>query len=50
MVILKMVIFGDDDNMVGRFVEIEAFLFFVKPVAHVASGFSVNGPRYSGFS
>ena len=44
-----MVIFGDEDNMVERFVEIDARVF-LEGTAHVASGFSVNGPRYSGFS
>ena len=43
-----MVTFGDEDNMVERFVEIDARVFLEGP-AHVASGFSVNGPRYSGF-
>ena len=41
---LKMVIFGDEDNMVERFVEIDARVFR-EGTAHVASGFSVNGPR-----
>ena len=44
-----MVIFGDEDNMVERFVEIDARVFR-EGTAHVASGFSVNGPRYSGSS
>ena len=43
-----MVTFGDEDNMVERFVEIDARVF-LEGTAHVASGFSVNGPRYSGF-
>ena len=43
-----MVIFGDEDNMVERFVEIDARVF-LEGTAHVASGFSVNGPRYSDF-
>ena len=42
-----MVTFGDEDNMVERFVEIDARVF-LEGTAHVASGFSVNGPRYSG--
>ena len=44
-----MGIFGDEDNMVERFVEIDARVF-LEGTAHVASGFSVNRPRYSGFS
>ena len=43
-----MVFFGDEDNMVERFVEIDARVF-LEGTAHVASGFSVNGPRYSDF-
>ena len=43
-----MVIFGDEDNMVERFVEIDARVF-LEGTAHVASFFSVNRPRYSGF-
>ena len=36
--LLKMVIFGDEDNMVERFVEIDARVF-LEGTAHVASGF-----------
>ena len=39
-----MVIFGDEDNMVERFVEIDARVF-LEGIAHVASEFSVNGLR-----
>ena len=43
-----MVTFGDKDNMFERFVEIDACVF-LEGTAHVASGFSVDGPRCSGF-
>ena len=39
-----MVLFGDEDNMVERFVEIGARVF-LEGTAHVVSGFSVNGPE-----
>ena len=35
--LLKMVIFGDENNMVERFVEIDARVF-LEDTAHVASG------------
>ena len=43
-----MVTFGDKGSMFERFVEIGACVF-LEGTAHVASGFSVDGPRYSGF-
>ena len=43
-----MVIFGDEDNMVARFVDIGARVF-LEGTTHVASGFSVNRPWYSEF-
>ena len=41
-----MGIFGDEDNIVERFAEIGVRVF-LEGTAHVASEFSVNGPRYS---
>ena len=44
-----MAIFGEKDNMVERFVEIDARVS-LESTAHVASSFSRNGSRYSIFS
>ena len=41
-----MVIFGDEGHMVERAVETDARVF-LEGTAHVASIFTVNGPRYS---
>ena len=46
--LLKMVTFGDDDNMVERFVEIDASVFR-EGTAHVASFFQLTGPGTRAF-